>query len=181
MNKNNARLLIAVALIGAALILFAGPLGDRLGGLNKRIPELQTNSKSEDKTKSPLPVLRLKREVLKAPPSAQKEEEFKLPQPKVTPKNGALTNQEIEDAISNRQPLFQRCWTQRLHDSPNLTGRTLLQFEITPRGKVQSVQVVESTINDDVMLRCLASVLERISFRDFDGGSITLTFPLAFE
>lgn len=179
MNKTNARLLIAIALIGAVLILLAGPLGDRLGGFSRTPPELTT--KSDDKTKTPLPVLKLKREVLKAPPTTPKEEEFKLPQPKVTPKNGALTNQEIEDAIANRQPLFQRCWTQRLHDSPNLTGRTLLQFEITPRGKVQDVQVVESTINDDVMLRCLVSVLERITFRDFDGGSITLTFPLAFE
>lgn len=179
MNKNSARLLIAIALIGAALILFAGPLGDKLGGFTRQTPEL--TAKAANSSKSPLPVLRLKRDVLKPPSAAPKEEEFKLPQPKVTPKNGSLTNQEIEDAITNRQPLFQRCWIQRLHDSPNLTGRTLLQFEITSRGRVQNVQVVESTINDDVMLRCLSSVLERINFREFDGGTITLTFPLAFE
>lgn len=179
MNRNQARLLIVFAIIGCALILVAGPIADKLAGWNKKAPETSPTLKLEPTAKTPLPVLRFKHEVLKAP--TPKKEEYQLPQPTPIPKNGALTNQEIEEAISNRQPLFQRCWTQRLHESPSLAGRTLLQFEITPRGKVQNVEVVESTINDDIMLRCLVSVLERIPFREFDGGSITLTFPLAFE
>jgi hypothetical protein len=178
MTKASTRLLILVAAVGAAFLFFAGPIGDRLSGLNKK-PTTSEIVTPDEMTKTPLPVLRLKRDVLKSP--APPAEEPRLPQPKIGEKNGALTNQEIEETVSGRQSLFQRCWTQRLRETPGLTGHVLLQFEITPRGKVQEVQVVESTLNDDLMLRCLVSVLERISFREFDGGNITLTFPLSFE
>jgi len=178
MNRASSRLLIFLVVIGAAFLFFASPLGDRLGGLNKE-PTSESQTKSEEKAKTPLPILRLKRELVKSP--ATPVEEPHLPPPKTNSKNGALTNQEIEDTVESRQNLFQRCWTQRLRETPSLTGKALLQFEITPRGKVQEVQVVESTLNDDLMLRCLVSVLERISFREFDGGSVTLTFPLSFE
>jgi outer membrane biosynthesis protein TonB len=180
MNSLGARTLILLAAVGVAFLFFASPLGDRLAGWNKTTVS-ENPVKPEEKRKTPLPVLRLKRDVLKAPPPPVADEPH-LPAPKTAgSKAGALTNNEIEDAVGGRQSLFQRCWTQRLRDTPGLTGRTLLQFEITPRGKVQEVQVVESTLNDDLMLRCLVSVLERISFREFDGGSVTLTFPLSFE
>jgi len=179
MNNIGFRTLIILAAVGAAVLFLASPLGDRLGGLNKKTP-VEAPAKTDEKNKTPLPTLRLKRDVLKAP--APPSEEPQLPAPKVGgARTGALTNQEIEEAVTAKQSLCQRCWTQRLRDTPGLAGRTLLQFEITPRGKVQEVQVVESTLNDDLMLRCLVSVLERITFREFDGGSITLTFPLSFE
>jgi hypothetical protein len=180
MSNSSKRLLIFVAAIGAAFVLFAGPIADHLSGLNKKTAVEASASAMKIETKpSPLPVLRLKHEVVKAP--AVHGDEPHLPTPKWNEKNGLLTNQEIEDTVNNRQSQFQRCWTQRLRETPGLTGRALLQFEITSRGKVQNVQVIESSLNDDLMVRCLVSVLERIAFREFDGGSVTLTFPLSFE
>lgn len=180
MITDRNRLLLVLALSGCALLLFASPFGDWLGGLVKR-PESPTAAEFQlQAAKLPLPTLRLRRDLIKTP-SPPNEETLGHSSGKSKTPAATLANEEIEDAIQQRQSLFQRCWTQRLKDNPALVGRLLLQFEISPRGRVQDVQVAESTIPDQTMIRCVVSVLERISFREFGGGAINLTFPLSFE
>jgi hypothetical protein len=183
MNRDGVKLLLLFLLIGLGVLFLASPLGDWVQGFirpREQVPQTRVAPAPA----TPLPALRLKRDLFKTLSTTETKEEE---EPKLPPTNtgmerhGTLTNDEIETALTQRQSAFQRCWTQRLKDLPGLSGNVLMQFEITGRGKVQNVMVAESTIRDDLMVRCLGSVLERLTFRSFDGGPISLTFPLSFE
>jgi hypothetical protein len=177
MNSNSSRWVLYL-LVGLSLFFFAHPFGNFVGSFFKlSVPPI---AKPISAPSTKLLTLKLKRDVLKGPVGTEPDEP-KLPASKVNKHVGTLSNEEVEETIKQRQPLFQRCWTQRLKENPSLKGNILLQFEINQRGKVQDVQVAQAAITDELMTRCLISVLERIPFREFEGGNVTLTFPLSFE
>lgn len=181
--KDKTRLVVVLILVGVALLVLAGPIGNRLGAW--MAPTETENVLPAPKPESArLPMLRLRRDSnVQSPATAVPAEEPKLPAPprNVVENPRTLSNDEINSALKQKQPQFLRCWTQRLKDNPDLTGKLDMQFEINPRGKVQDARVVDSSVKDEVMPRCILSVLERIQFREFRGGAITLTFPLTFE
>lgn len=92
-----------------------------------------------------------------------------------------LSNEYIDEMIVHHQPQLQRCWLSRIKEFPQLKGQMVLQFEINRRGRVKEVQAVESSIEDEQLKRCVATVFERIQFRPFKGSEIVLTYPLHFE
>jgi TonB family protein len=180
MKSPSSRLVVAILLTAAAVFFMATYVGDWVGESSKKtelvpLPKLETKSRVAE-----LPQLKLKKDALKAP-GAPEADEPTLPPPSSSGHTGTLGNDEIEQAVQQRSSLFQRCWTQRLRENPTLKGNVLLQFEITPRGKVQDVQIAQSSIGDEMMMHCLMSVMERIPFREFSGSPISLTFPLSFE
>jgi hypothetical protein len=175
--NDKSRLVVLLILLGLALFVLASPLGDWLGGYLRK--DSWRGQYRVEHFAPPLTVLKLKRDVVKGvSPSELEVPNAIVPK---APRSGTLNNLEIEEAIQQRQTSFQRCWTQRLKETAGLAGRVVLQFEIVPRGRVQNVLVAESTIKDEIMTRCLISVLERIQFREFSDGPVTLTFPLSFE
>jgi|GEM_PF-6872087 len=92
-----------------------------------------------------------------------------------------LSNEYIDDMIVSRQGQLQKCWLSRLKDNPNLKGQMVLQFEISRRGKVRELRVADSNLEDDVLKRCVMSVIERIPFRAYKGQEISLSYPINFE
>lgn len=92
-----------------------------------------------------------------------------------------LSNEYIDDMIVSRQSQLQKCWVSRLKDNPNLKGQMILQFEISRRGKVRELRVADSTLSDDVLKRCVMSVIERVPFRAYKGQEISLSYPINFE
>jgi len=113
------------------------------------------------------------------------DEEREIELPKDAAQFGAepetLSNEYIDEMIISRQGLLQKCWLSRLKEKPGLAGQMVLQFEITRRGKVRELRVADSDINDDVLKRCVMSVIERIPFRPFKGQEISLSYPINFE
>ena len=93
----------------------------------------------------------------------------------------SLSNEYIDEVIVSRQSQLQKCWLSRLKDSPGLKGQIVLQFEISRRGKVRDLRVVDTTFDDDTLKRCVVTVFERLTFRPFKGQEITLSYPVAFE
>lgn len=92
-----------------------------------------------------------------------------------------LSNQEIENTFSQYERQFQNCWVQRLKENPNLKGKIVFRVTISSRGKMEETQLAQSDIQDNLMLQCLNSTLKRIHFREFQGDSIEILFPLEFE
>ena len=99
--------------------------------------------------------------------------------------NGAdpdtLSNEYIDSVIVDRQGQLQRCWLSRLKDAPGLKGQITLQFEISRRGRVKDLRVVDASIKDEVLQKCVMSVFERLTFREFKGSEISLSYPINFE
>lgn len=108
-----------------------------------------------------------------------------LPAESEAPAQGAepetLSNEYIDEMIAGRQAQLQRCWLSRLKENPDLKGQVMLQFEITRRGRVRDLRVVDATIQDEALHRCVISVVERIVFRSYKGQDISISYPINFE
>lgn len=101
--------------------------------------------------------------------------------PKFSGEPNTLSNEYIDEMIAGRRGQLQKCWLGRLKDNPNLKGQMTLQFEISRRGKVRELRVSDSSLDDDVLKRCVMSVVERIQFRSYSGQEISLSYPINFE
>lgn len=92
-----------------------------------------------------------------------------------------LSNEYIDETISARQGLLQKCWLSQVRSNPNLKVNMTVQFEISRRGKVKDVRVADSSVQDDTLKNCVSQVFERLTFRSFKGSEIALSYPLQFE
>lgn len=92
-----------------------------------------------------------------------------------------LSNEYIDETISSRQGLLQKCWLARVRENPNAKVKMTVQFEISRRGKVREVRVADSTVDDDTLKNCVSQVFERLAFRTFKGSEIALSYPIQFE
>lgn len=92
-----------------------------------------------------------------------------------------LSNEYIDETISARQGLLQKCWLAQVRHNPNLKVNMTVQFEITRRGKVKEVRVADASVEDDTLKNCVSQVFDRLTFRSFKGSEIALSYPLQFE
>lgn len=92
-----------------------------------------------------------------------------------------ISNEYIDDTIAGRQGQLQKCWLSRLKDAPKLKGQIVLQFEITRRGRVKDIRITDATLDDEVLSKCVVSVISRITFRQYKGPEISLSYPITFE
>jgi hypothetical protein len=92
-----------------------------------------------------------------------------------------LSNEYIDETISSRQGLLQKCWLARVRENPTAKIKMTVQFEINRRGKVREVRVADSSVDDDTLKNCVSQVFERLSFRTFKGSEIALSYPIQFE
>lgn len=102
-------------------------------------------------------------------------------EPKSADDPQTLANEYVDEVIGSRQAQFQKCWLSRLKDKPSLKGALTVQFEITRRGKVRDVKVTDSSLGDDQIGACVATVVERLPFRSFTGPEISVSYPITFE
>ncbi len=92
-----------------------------------------------------------------------------------------LSNEFIDEVITSKQALLQKCWLARVKDNPNLKANLVVQFEISRRGKVKDVKIADSSGADEVLGKCVTTVFERLAFRSFKGSEISLSYPITFE
>lgn len=92
-----------------------------------------------------------------------------------------LSNEYIDETIGAKQSLLQKCWIARVKESPDSKVQMNVQFEISRRGKVRDVKVIESSVDDESLKNCVVQVFERLNFRSFKGAEISLSYPLQFE
>lgn len=195
MSEHSRKLILALAIAGVLLIMLSTFFGDWIA--HEVAPSTPPHSPPVSlKTPRALPQLSIRSNVFDAvkEPRAQKAEASNAesdtgaedtPDPKkiaeIHGMPATLTNQEISEAISAHHNQFQRCWTERLKDVPQLKGQMTFQMIILPRGKIADLQLIDTNIKDQLMQRCVETVLDRITFRAFTGAKISLSFPLNFE
>lgn len=92
-----------------------------------------------------------------------------------------LSNEYIDETIAAKQSLLQKCWIARVKENPGAKVSMNVQFEISRRGKVREVKVIDSSVDDESLKNCVVQVFERLTFRSFKGSEISLSYPLQFE
>ncbi|MEC7519980.1 MAG: AgmX/PglI C-terminal domain-containing protein [Myxococcota bacterium] len=91
---------------------------------------------------------------------------------------GALSREVIRRVIRRHINEVRFCYEQGLQESPELEGRVMAQFTISPSGAVTQSSIAETTLGDAAVESCIASAVRRWTFPAPDGGgSVMVRYP----
>ncbi|NOY76607.1 MAG: AgmX/PglI C-terminal domain-containing protein [Calditrichaeota bacterium] len=80
-------------------------------------------------------------------------------------KSGGRSAQSVLAVINSHKAAIEYCYQRALRTNPNLKGKISVRFVIHPDGSVGKVTVIESTLNNSSVERCIVSKIRR--WRDF--------------
>jgi hypothetical protein len=97
----------------------------------------------------------------------------------------SLSNEEIRRAIGAQTGFYRRCYLTYLNraKTPSANGETVtVGFVIANSGKIRDAKIVRSTVDDDVLTKCILETVERTPFRAFKAADIpVLEFPIELK
>jgi hypothetical protein len=80
-------------------------------------------------------------------------------------KSGGRSPEAVLAVVNSHKAAIEYCYQRALRSNPNLKGKISVRFVIRPDGSVGNVRVVESTMNNASVERCIVSKIRR--WRDF--------------
>jgi hypothetical protein len=95
---------------------------------------------------------------------------------------GSLSKETIRRVIHRRLNEVRFCYEQGLQARPDLQGRVAVRFIIGPSGIVQQAAVASSDVSDAKVQKCIADVVQRMTFPAPEGsGIVSVTYPFVLE
>lgn len=79
---------------------------------------------------------------------------------------------DVQGVILQHNNSVQYCYQRELKRNPNLKGKLVVRFSVTPQGTVKNVEVISSTLNNRKVERCVSNRIRR--WNDF--GSIDSSY-----
>lgn len=103
-------------------------------------------------------------------------------QPKIKePLVGELQPALIEKVIKQRKIDLQLCYEIALRKNKFLEGKTEWSWIINTNGKTNQIQLINTTINDDNMLKCIKDKISNWVFPKPHRGSLVIQYPFVFK
>ncbi len=68
---------------------------------------------------------------------------------------------DIQGVILTHNNSVQYCYQRELKRNPNLKGKLVVRFSITPQGTIKDVEVISSTLNNRKVERCVSNRIRR--------------------
>lgn len=68
---------------------------------------------------------------------------------------------KVSEVINRHNSSIQYCYQRELKQNPELKGKLVVRFTVTPDGKVKDVKVISSTLNNFSVERCVVSRIKR--------------------
>lgn len=94
---------------------------------------------------------------------------------------GGLTADQVRRVLQRNIGQVQHCYEQALARKPELGGRILVSFVITPTGSVASASA-DNGVGDPPMSACVAAAVRRFAFPQPDPpGPVRVEFPFNFS
>lgn len=88
----------------------------------------------------------------------------------------------IQEAVASERGRIQGCYTRRLQAAPSLEGEVTVRFRIEADGHVSAADIIEKTLEDEELERCVtAAVLELRLPASPTGSFVIVTYPFAFR
>jgi periplasmic protein TonB len=92
----------------------------------------------------------------------------------------ARSREEIELIFDRNKGAIHSIYTRALRDQPDLQGKMVLEFTISPTGEVTMCRVVSSELNDPELERKIVARVRLFRFEAKDVETITTTKPIDF-
>lgn len=138
------------------------------------------------KTEEAAPV---KKETPKTPVAEKKpagREEKAVPERQNPALNRAPSDANIDSAgvtkvINVSRAAIKRCYDKALTSNPQLKGKMSVKIVINQQGRVNSTEIVDDSLHDAEVAKCVKGVIGRLRFPKPADGTATVTFPFAFD
>jgi hypothetical protein len=95
--------------------------------------------------------------------------------------SGFCKEQDITRVVNARQRGIQYCYEKELARNPELEGKVTLNWRIMLDGKVGTVIIENSTLNNKSVEDCMTRQVKRWSFPKPEGGMCQIKFPFVFN
>jgi periplasmic protein TonB len=92
----------------------------------------------------------------------------------------ARSREEIELVFDRNKGAIYALYSRELRDKPELQGKLVLEFTISPSGEVTMCRVVSSELNDPELERKIIARVRLFHFEPKDVETITTTKPIDF-
>lgn len=94
---------------------------------------------------------------------------------------GTLSREAIQSVVRRHTNEVRFCYERALQQNPNLAGRVMVHFVISPTGTVQSAVARENTVGDPQVGTCVAQAVQRWTFPAPEGGLVAVNYPFVFS
>ena len=68
---------------------------------------------------------------------------------------------QVSEVINRHNSSIQYCYQRELKQNPDLRGKLVVRFTVTPAGKVKDVKIISSTLNSSSVERCVITRIKR--------------------
>lgn len=92
----------------------------------------------------------------------------------------ARSKEEVELVFDRNKGAIYALYSRALRDRPELQGKLVLEFTISPAGEVTACRVVSSELNDPELERKIVARVRLIRFEAKDVETMTTTKPIEF-
>ena len=86
-----------------------------------------------------------------------------------------------EKTITNRIADIKRCYDNVKKNNPSLKGKIVVSILINKKGRVSNINILEDTLKNAEVAKCIKSIIGRLSFPEPEGSSESVTFPFMFS
>lgn len=123
------------------------------------------------------------RPVEKKPVSREEKAAPERPMPDVkrAPDDANIDSAGVMKVISVSRAAIKRCYDKALISNPQLKGKMSIKIVINQQGRVDKTDIVDDTLHDAEVAKCVKGVVGRLRFPKPADGTATVTFPFAFD
>lgn len=96
---------------------------------------------------------------------------------------GSLDKELIRQVIQRNMGQIRYCYEKELQRKPDLAGKVVIRFEISPKGNVPNAKLhVGSTLRDAALSECITVRIRNWRFPEpKGGGKVIVTYPFVFK
>ena len=87
----------------------------------------------------------------------------------------------VTKVINVSRAAIKRCYDKALMSNPQLKGKLSVKIVINQQGRVDSAEIVDDSLHDAEVSKCVRGVISRLRFPKPADGTATVTFPFAFD
>ena len=110
-----------------------------------------------------------------------REDLFNFDKTPINPEGG-LDPAVFRRVMNKRKSSFKVCYKKALDRNPEAKGEVRLRINVSPTGRVSTVQALSDTLRDDEAVECLLRVVRRVQFPPLESGQrASLEYPLVFS
>jgi len=83
--------------------------------------------------------------------------------------------------VKQRLKAIQNCYEKELKRNPNLKGKVVVRFSITPSGRSGDIDVEENTLGNEAVASCIRTVIRGWIFPFKPADNVAVAYPFLFS